>query len=315
LPKAKLIGIEEGRYLNFFTMPSVSPATSQLGQNEINWLLLQPRLFWAYEGAVPNAYREAAVFFADHAAWLILQGGVRIGCENHLQEASAGQWVFPGKGRGTQHFLPDTRLLSIRFQVQWPTGQSLFQWPGVLALQPGEEPLLERVARRLIAATPATKAQENPYDGFQGMNLPLAKHLHLQEVFYQWLGTFADLLSKRQHLPWIPELEHAGVIRLLHFLQNCPLEQRVSCQDAAQLAGLSKAQLHRKFTALYGLSPHDVLEARRAEFAIKALSGNLMRSKEVASHLGFGSLSQFSSWFHRLHGCSPRQASNRAPQL
>jgi AraC-like DNA-binding protein len=297
--------------------PELVPEPTPIRQREINWMLLRTRMAWAYEGAVPAAYRDSAVLFTEHAAWLIVKGSVRVAVGGEEREAGIGMWVLPGKGAGAQRFSSDAVILSLRFNLEWPTGQALFNSAGVTVLSAAKVPQLELAGRHLLNVITAAGGDEarRDRDYFLKANVSLPGHLKVQGAFLGWLDAWSEVLITRGQAPLIPDFEHAGMVRLLHVLQQCPLDQRISRKEAARFASLSEAQLHRKFTTLYGITPHEVLERRRAEYALQAVTENQLRAKEVASNLGFKSLSQFSTWFRRIHACSPRVASSRGARV
>ena len=84
----------------------------------------------------------------------------------------------------------------------------------------------------------------------------------------------------------------------------CDPELRVS--DIADFFGSSEVYLRRKFKDQYGTSPLDYIKKRRIDVACQLLDTGLYSVTEVAVRSGFDSISYFSSEFHRMIGCSPK---------
>ena len=76
--------------------------------------------------------------------------------------------------------------------------------------------------------------------------------------------------------------------------------------DIAEFYGSSEVYLRRRFKEQYGTSPLDYIKKRRIDVACQLLDTGLYSVTEVATRSGFDSISYFSSEFHRMIGCSPK---------
>ncbi len=85
-------------------------------------------------------------------------------------------------------------------------------------------------------------------------------------------------------------------------------ELRIS--DLAELHKTSEAYFRREFKKHYGESPLAYIKRRRIEMACYLLRTELYFIADVASRVGFDSISYFSSEFKRYMGCSPKEYRN-----
>lgn len=78
--------------------------------------------------------------------------------------------------------------------------------------------------------------------------------------------------------------------------------------DLGQLsrnAGVSREHLCRVFSATYGISPFQLLRARRTEYARNLIRGGASLAT-AAAQSGFADQSHMSRWFKRMYGTTPR---------
>lgn len=81
----------------------------------------------------------------------------------------------------------------------------------------------------------------------------------------------------------------------------------LSIDTLCQEIGISRANLYRKIKAISELSPTELIRNKRLEIAMKYLKETDMPVSDIASALGFGSHSYFSSSFKALYGMSPTE--------
>lgn len=87
-------------------------------------------------------------------------------------------------------------------------------------------------------------------------------------------------------------------------IYETPLEQ-LNLGKLACSAGISKEHLCRAFKSTFGLSPFQLLRARRTSHACKLIkSGTPLSEAAIAS--GFSDQSHMSRWFKRIYGASPK---------
>src|SRR5207302_10571344 len=97
-----------------------------------------------------------------------------------------------------------------------------------------------------------------------------------------------------------PAIERA----LAHLKQNYP--ERVELRDLAVIAGMSKFQFVRAFTAILGVTPHRYQLLLRLAKA-KAMLRAGYEIAQVAAHAGFWDQSHFDRSFRLFFGMTPTQ--------
>ena len=81
--------------------------------------------------------------------------------------------------------------------------------------------------------------------------------------------------------------------------------ERVPLALVAREARLSTGELIRRFTALFGETPHQYRLRERLERAKKLLASSERSVTEVCMDVGFSSVGSFSAWFARRVGRAP----------
>ena len=82
-------------------------------------------------------------------------------------------------------------------------------------------------------------------------------------------------------------------------------KERLSLDDLAELAHVSKYYLSHAFTREYGVSPISYLLERRIRESLYLLSETRLTLAEISGVLGFSSPSYFSQSFRRSRGTTP----------
>jgi AraC-like DNA-binding protein len=93
-----------------------------------------------------------------------------------------------------------------------------------------------------------------------------------------------------------------ATLRAMH----AELGHRWTLDELAKLAGMSRSAFAASFKSQVGTSPLDYLIAWRMNVARDALRHDTRRISELASELGYGSESAFSTAFRRVVGASPK---------
>lgn len=101
-----------------------------------------------------------------------------------------------------------------------------------------------------------------------------------------------------------PSLEH--VRRAIAYMKT-NFAQKITSDDIAASAGLSKYHFHREFKRFTGRTPTHYLNAIRCEYARNLLESGRCSVKEAAFLCGFTSSSYFSSVFRQYMGLLPSQ--------
>ena len=84
------------------------------------------------------------------------------------------------------------------------------------------------------------------------------------------------------------------------------LNEPVTIEDMASMAGMSRAVFHRKFKQATRMSPIQFVKSMRLNSAAMKIVGG-MNVNEAAMDVGYVSSSQFSREFKRMYGQSPKQ--------
>lgn len=169
-----------------------------------------------------------------------------------------------------------------------PSGarQSVDDAPRALELAPWDAGFTEALLRLLALL-------DNPVD------LEVLGAGRLRELFYAVLMGKAGRAARRAF--------GVGneIARTIDFLSN-NLTERVTIDDMADHAGMSRAVFHRRFKQATTLSPIQFMKSMRLNTAAVKISEGQAVS-EAAWDVGYQSASQFSRDFKRMYGRSPRQ--------
>ena len=90
------------------------------------------------------------------------------------------------------------------------------------------------------------------------------------------------------------------------------LSEKLSLDQLAQAAGVSRAKLTRSFKLATGCSAHQYVTLRRIEAAKRLLRETEMDIAGIAQDTGFCSQSHFTGLFHQIAGCTPRRFRDEA---
>lgn len=87
-------------------------------------------------------------------------------------------------------------------------------------------------------------------------------------------------------------------------IEKC-LAEKLSLQDLADVAGVSRSTFAEHFTKRFGCSPHRFIMQRRIEHAKALLRQGSLSVADIAYEVGFSGQSHFSSTFRALTGYAP----------
>jgi len=99
-----------------------------------------------------------------------------------------------------------------------------------------------------------------------------------------------------------------GLTRRICDYIEAHLDQKVSLDTLARMAGLSTQHFARAFHQSVGMAPHSYLLSRRLEHAEKMLRETQLPLSEIALATGFSDQSHLARHFRRRTGVSPRHA-------
>lgn len=102
-----------------------------------------------------------------------------------------------------------------------------------------------------------------------------------------------------------PEAPALRAVRIGVEYVKSHLSEKITLDQVAAAAGLSKYYFLRKFRQITGVTVTDYVNRLRCEYAKEFLQRGTYSSKEVASLCGFESVSYFSSVFKKYTGAKP----------
>ena len=106
----------------------------------------------------------------------------------------------------------------------------------------------------------------------------------------------------QMHLAFVPPARHLVRAR---DLADARYFERVTVDDMAAAAGLSRAHFSREFRRAFGESPHAYVLTRRLERAASLLRSTDRSVADICFSVGLQSLGSFTSSFKRAFGDSP----------
>lgn len=85
-------------------------------------------------------------------------------------------------------------------------------------------------------------------------------------------------------------------------------DPQLTAEELARLVNMSRAQLHRKLRAVFGMSATGFIRTQRIKLACELLAkGNVETVSEIAYQVGFGTVSYFNKCFLEQMGCTPNE--------
>jgi AraC-like DNA-binding protein len=285
--------------------------TSHIATSMHRWSSLRSELLWIYDG-VEQSYGETIT--GDHRQgywlWLIHKGSVSITCDLGTYTAVAGQWILPPHTLLTQKFVKGSRILSIHFNCQWPTGENLFTGRQGLIWNAKDTPKLERslVSLQRLTKRHCPGAWLNLY--LESVSYPL--FMRFQHAFTLFLLEFSEAM-----IYFGRQFSHYGahddrVTLALNCIHATPQNEPFPWGHITKETGLSRKHLDRLFYDHLGTTSRNYWEKIKLEEGMRLLEATTLSIKEVGYRLGFKQASHFSTWFarhshrtpseHRKHG-------------
>ena len=275
----------------------------------MDFSLFETKLIWATVRAIEPSSRHGAMYPDGIPVWLLKRGRVRLRFDDEVTQAKAGQWIFPKRGKSWHDFTDDAVLLSMRFQLRWPSGEDMFERVRTLVVPDQANRQLRKAADALATFFPS---QHPPMA--TALASP-AEFFSRQSCFYLWLENYAKVMTAAGiRMRAIGDMDRR-LLRARELLDNWALFKRISRAEFAAQVGWSLAQLNRRFAAEYGTTPRGYFDRRRFTWIRSELAHGERTIKEIASDAGYASLAQFSNWFARHAGISPRNYRLRAGDM
>ncbi len=277
-------------------------------QNELramDWGQLHFSVHWVYRGQVPAEGRGQFSGACGLSAWCLLRGTGHVRQGDIQTTARKGDWLFPNRGPHCRDFSPDAEILSLRFHIEWPDGQSLFPLQDSIVIAGSKYPGFLRAAKALERAVYQGQRRDYSLDGFMNERLTFSAYLDFGGTLLQWSKALYEVLIAEGVKPSLERFEDDRLVRALRVLDAWPLHQAFSQSRLVEQASLSRAQLDRLFTAKLGQTAHQYFNRRRLSHAERLIRLPDQPIKEVAFDVGFRHVSSFSAWFKQNTGVNP----------
>lgn len=282
---------------------SDSPVESSMLMD--HWRLLRTHLFWAYDRPLLRAQRRWEYDSYPAAAWLIRKGTVTLDFEGESEHYGEGTWVFPKFAPGMQEFSSDAHVLSVRFALQWPNGEHLFDRSKSLAVPEGELTAFTRASVDLVQFITARLPSRTGAQSF--LHGTLEEYLHLQPVFSAWIGAYYTLFRQSGRSLITLNHLHEKTHQAIHYLDHRPLSLAFQEAELASEVGLSSSHLHKIFLKEIRMTPAAYWNNRKLTATKSKLAGSSQSIKAIAYEMGFSSPENFTHWFRSQTQQSPSQ--------
>lgn len=145
---------------------------------------------------------------------------------------------------------------------------------------------------------------------FDGRELQIRAR-NLVELRAQLRAKFAGEIRVQPKDVAVNSVDEQFLRRTLDAIEQKMDDEHFGVEDLASAVGMSRSQLHRKLTALTGLSPVEIIRKMRLERARDLLAQGAGNVSEVAYRVGFSSASYFSTCFSEHFGVAPGEVARR----
>lgn len=265
---------------------------------------LKTELMWAYEGEVRGVFTEQSDHLPGQSALMVLAGTVEVETAHGVARATAGQWILPHQGPRIQRLSEDNRIRSVHFQLYWPGGEPLFNWPVAFVFDAAAAPKLEKQTRLLIAMIERYMPEASK--DLPWLRGDLLTHFRFQHGLDSWLCAYVETLIAAGVVPSRLAKVDPRILRAVALLDELPVGKPLDERLLTEETGLSASQLNRLFIQEFKLTPHHYFEERKLARAKELIQAGRFSIKQITFETGFGSLPAFSRWFKQQTGQSPR---------
>jgi AraC-like DNA-binding protein len=275
------------------------------------WDRLRRELVWIRRAPIDDYNRHSRYQPQGRiAAWRLIRGSAIFRLSSGHCKVKAGQWIFPGTGTGERTFSADAEIISLRFHVQWPGGENLFDHSEPITIDFGAGRVLDEAGFALVDLV---QGELSPH----GLHLPQAAvrldhYLNLQTHFDRWVRAYVNMMTDRGQVPKSAPRLDVRIREAMKLMESrLRTSEVMSENDVARAVGLSLSQFKRLFGRDLKKTPKSWLDDLRYELACDRLSETTQTVKQIGYELGFRSPNHFSSWFTRHRGCPPGQVKSR----
>lgn len=287
-------------------MPTGEASLSGRFRNPIqNWLETTVRLVRVYRHTVQDKhleYKESAEN-GRFVGWLIDEGSVDIHTLGETYSARKGDWVFLSQAARRHVFTPQSEILSVHCNLDWPTGRSMLGHESPVIFQAHKHPELQNAAMDLLQCAENITPPQTEYISVADVNLET--FLSIQRRFYHWLELVMSLMSGPYQAEVLEPPNEPVAEQLTRLLAAHNLQQPVNLTEVAGTVGLGRRQAERLFRAMHGQTMHGFLDQRRLRLATGLLREGGEPIKSISFRLGFADSNHFTKWFKKKAGSSP----------
>lgn len=287
-----------------------------------NWLIniasreeVHAQIHWVYRGNPGSrgpgwsGFSETpfSVFFVESGCVeMIFEDGRNVCC-------GTGDLFLGARSVRKQRIAADTKVLSVGYDLTWVTRHPVYD-QGLSLHVPVAAFAANAAYRRLRAASLALLRQfykdRGDIDFVTATHLPpsdAGSSIRQQIAFWAWFSHVQPVFDLHDTRPVFPMARSAIVREVKERVDRYPLS--APFRDLTKGVGLSVSwrRVQQLFQEELHQTPHDYFDSRRMDHACRRLRMHGGNVKEVASEVGFRSLSHFSDWFKKISGRSPRQ--------
>lgn len=270
------------------------------------WQSLHFEWLWVYHGLVPVTERWSDEITVP-AGWFWVEcGSGRIRAGEGEISVKAGQSFFSAPGTRRQWFAAGTRLLSVGFRCQWPSGAPVFQAGLNVAATASRSAKLLSATRSLFHSVHGRTREVDYHEGIVASAKSFADWCQHEAAFRAWIGVYVGTLHRLGIHPQPPAKAHDDRLEaLVRALHEWPLDQPCRLHQLSAGTKLGSRRVHDLLRAHLGMTAQAWLERRRLENARHRLTREDAALKEIAFGLGFRHPPHFTAWFKRHTGMTP----------
>lgn len=275
---------------------------------------VQGHVMWVYHGQPERMSSDwdgpfetpASVFFVERGGVeFVLEDGREVSC-------TVGDLFLGRRSMRRQRIAPGTRLLSVGYDLIWSNGSPVYDRG--LDMHVVASDARDAMSRKLRSASlqllRALHPERREIDFFTETHLPSpkpAQGIRHQIAFWAWFEQLLAVFTSRGVNPSEPEARSTVVREVKARLDELPLDASFREMTVGLSLSVSWRRVQQLFHEELHETPRDYFDLRRVEHARRRLRTPGVSVKEVASELGFRSLSHFSNWFKKATGWSPRR--------
>lgn len=129
---------------------------------------------------------------------------------------------------------------------------------------------------------------------------------HSIETYFPYIINIVEKFKEKNHNNKEKDIIDPRLIQLNRYIRK-NYSSQISLQDLADIAGVHPTYLSNTYSRVFNISPIYFINQLRMKKAKELLAQPHLSIKIIATSVGYGSLSQFSSIFKRFYSMSPSQ--------